>query len=323
MDKKSGISGLTFFIFGIVGALLLLLIISLVITVKAVNNLSENSFVLKTAQVLNLPAAKVNDLKISYTDYIDDIQTLRKFYEEPPEGVTKPTDEQVSDQVISRLVANRLIAKLADEYKVKVMDEDLAEFKTNLLTQFENEAVAREELETRYGWSLEKYMEKVVRPILLEQKLQETFASSTDESLSQYGEEEISARHILFIVGEGDDEEAVIAKAQGVLDEIKAGADFAEKAKEFGSDSTAEEGGDLGWFGKGQMVPEFEEAVFALEPGQLGEELVKTQFGYHIVKVDDKRMAKNFFVYMDDMFKKAKIKILIPIHNPFENLLVE
>jgi len=323
MDKKQPSSGLTFFIFGIVGALLLLLIISLVITTKAVDNLSENGFVLTTAKVLNLPAAKINGLKVTYADYIGDLQTLRKFYEEPPAGVVKPTDEQVSDQVISRLVANRLITKLARDYDAKVASQDMEDFKTNLLAQFDNEEAAREELQKRYGWNLEKYMENVVRPILLEQKLQEAFSSSESEELSEYGEEEIKASHILFMVGEEDDEAEVKAQAQEVLEQIKAGEDFATLAAEYGSDSTKDEGGSLGWFGKGQMVPEFEAAVFVLESGQLGEELVQTQFGYHIVKVDDKRTTKNFFAYMDNMFKEAVIEILIPIHNPFENLKTE
>ena len=74
-------------------------------------------------------------------------------------------------------------------------------------------------------------------------------------------------------------------KAQGILRDIEAGADFGAKAREFGTDGTASSGGDLGWFSTGQMVKPFENAVFgATRPGLLNE-VVETEFGYHIIEV--------------------------------------
>lgn len=74
-------------------------------------------------------------------------------------------------------------------------------------------------------------------------------------------------------------------KAQGILNQIKGGADFAALARQYGTDGTAPQGGDLGWFSSGRMVPEFEKAVFGASSAGLVPTLVKTQFGYHIVKV--------------------------------------
>jgi len=95
-------------------------------------------------------------------------------------------------------------------------------------------------------------------------------------------QEEVRARHIL--VKTEDEAKAIIA-------ELDKGKDFVELAKEKSTDPNKSEGGDLGYFTKGRMVPEFEQAAFAMEKGTYSKTPVKTQFGFHVIKVEDKRDA--------------------------------
>lgn len=94
--------------------------------------------------------------------------------------------------------------------------------------------------------------------------------------------EEVRARHILV---KTEDE------AKAVIKELGEGKDFAELAKAKSTDPNKSDGGDLGYFKKGMMVPEFETAAFAMNKGDVSKEPVKTQFGFHVIKVEDKRKA--------------------------------
>jgi peptidyl-prolyl cis-trans isomerase D len=101
--------------------------------------------------------------------------------------------------------------------------------------------------------------------------------------------EQVKASHVLIKTGEGKDEAAARKIAEEVLAKAKAGSDFAALAKQYSEDeSNKDTGGDLGFFGRGAMVPEFDQAVFALEPGQISD-IVKTQFGFHVIKLTEKK----------------------------------
>ena len=102
--------------------------------------------------------------------------------------------------------------------------------------------------------------------------------------------EQVRASHILLKT-EGKDDEAVKKQAEDLLAKIKGGADFAQLATKFSEDeASAKKGGDLDFFPKGRMVPEFDKVAFSLQPGQISD-VVKTQFGYHIIKVVEKKPA--------------------------------
>jgi len=110
-----------------------------------------------------------------------------------------------------------------------------------------------------------------------------------NQNIDQYSTpEEVRARHILRNI-EGKDEAAVRAEAEKLLAQVREGADFAALAREHSQDvASASNGGDLGFFGRGRMVPEFEAVAFSLEPGQVSD-LVRTPYGFHIIKVEEKK----------------------------------
>ena len=115
-------------------------------------------------------------------------------------------------------------------------------------------------------------------------------AVTEDEVKARYEKEvaalpkqvEVSARHILVKTEE---------EAKAIIADLDAGKDFIELAKAKSTDPNKSEGGDLGYFTKGRMVPEFEEAALAMEKGSYSKTPVKTQFGFHVIKVEDKRDA--------------------------------
>ena len=117
-----------------------------------------------------------------------------------------------------------------------------------------------------------------------------------DAYVKSHPEEQVHARHILISIKTPEapsddalDKPQARAKAGELLKRIRAGEDFGSLAKEFSKDpGSKENGGDLGWFGRGRMVPEFEKAAFALQPGQVSD-IVESQFGFHIIKVDERR----------------------------------
>lgn len=133
---------------------------------------------------------------------------------------------------------------------------------------------------------LEEVKKNIVRNVYLENQIEEGL---TEERMQQAYEqykanfpkiEEARARHILV-------EDKKIAK--DLIKQINDGADFAELARENSTDGTAENGGDLGYFTQSDVVPAFGDAAFALETGAVSQEPVETEFGYHVVKLEDKR----------------------------------
>ncbi|PLX28577.1 hypothetical protein C0581_01570 [Candidatus Parcubacteria bacterium] len=322
-EKKGGsLSAVHMLVLGFVIALLVGVGIFYSVGVKGIKAQSQSPITLSAAGFFKLPVAKVGGSKILYADYVDNIAAMQLFYDTDTEGLPIPTDEEMSDFVLSRLIINKVIGSAAEELGVSLSEEELDVVVENqILVNFENREKADEEILSRYGWTFDEFIQKIVEPTELEKKLSDEYMAANQAN-----------------------PEDVRAQAEEVLERIKNGEEFETLAAEFGSDGTKEVGGDLGWFGKGAMVPEFEAAAFALEAGELSEELVETQFGYHIVRTDDKRTvtdeetgeeseevsarhilfmtgagdAADFRQFMNDKLQNSDVQVVEGIHNPFE-----
>jgi len=304
------------------GGLLIVLLVALIgvyIYAKSqVRALSEAPFVMQVADSLRIPIAKINGNPVLYTDFITDATSLKKFYAHQPEGYPVSSDTVIHEQVLSRLLVNALVQDIGRSYSVTVTQEDMDVAKAELLSQFPDEASAETEISTTFGWSLDTFTERVIEPIVLEKKVGEAFA--IDESIDDlYKVPQVRARHILFTIEEGTEDETMDT-ATNVLKRIQEGEDFADLAKEFGADGTAEQGGELGWIDKGTTVPSFEEVLFSLESGELYDGIAKTEFGYHIIKAEEVRSVNDFAQYFQDQLKHATVKIYTDLANPFAPL---
>ncbi|MBU3003730.1 SurA N-terminal domain-containing protein [Paraglaciecola arctica] len=166
-------------------------------------------------------------------------------------------------------------AKFIDQ--VSVSEDEISAYYQNNISQFDTEL----KISLSY---VELELDDLLPTIEVnEQELEEYY----QQNLADYRtEEERQASHILFESTEQD--ETIAAKAEEVLAKIQAGEDFSELAKTYSSDTfSAENGGDLGWFGKGIMDPAFEEAAFSLANSGDVSAVVKSEFGYHIIKLTD------------------------------------
>ncbi|CAG9622541.1 peptidylprolyl isomerase [Sutcliffiella rhizosphaerae] len=182
--------------------------------------------------------------------------------------------DRIGEDVLRELVYEKV---LGDKYEVtdEEVQERVDELKQQLGPQFEMAIM-------QSGFKDEEQLKQMLRISMLQEKAAMEDIEVTEEEIEEYYEQqkaEIRASHILV-----EDEET----AKEVKQKLDEGADFAELAKEYSTDSTAQNGGDLDWFGAGKMLPEFEEAAYSLDINEISEP-VESMYGFHIIKVTDKK----------------------------------
>jgi len=208
--------------------------------------------------------AKVNGTEIHQSD-------LTVAEEEA--GQLPPMSPNSKKDYLVQFVTDMILMSQAAEAKKM---GDTLEFKRKL-------AFNREKL------LMEQLLQKAAKEALTDKAMHDVY----DEAAKQMGQEqEVHARHILIRAAAGDDKASKEAedKIKAIIVRLKKGEDFAKVASEATEDPSGKaNGGDLGYFSKEQMVPEFSDTAFKLDKGQISEP-VKTQFGWHVIKVEDKRV---------------------------------
>ncbi|OXS63921.1 foldase protein PrsA [Bacillus sp. V-88] len=197
---------------------------------------------------------------------------------------------QYGDGALDTLIAEKIVKLESEKKDLTVKDSEIKKELENIKAQYDSEEAFKEALASS-GADLDSVKENI-KTYLLTEKLLKDRVKITDDQIKEYFEankdtfaqkEQVEASHILV-----DDEKT----AQEVKKKLDDGGDFAELAKEYSTDtSNADSGGELGYFGKGEMVAEFDDKAFSMKKGEISEP-VKTEFGYHIIKVTGKKEAK-------------------------------
>ena len=218
-------------------------------------------FILSTAKLLakdlnKIVAAKVNNHIISAQDVLNAVNTL-------PENVkTKPLSE-IYPRIINELINKHLITKRAYNEKL-----DLDQNVLNLIQKNKDSILAK--------YWLNNYLKNETS----EENIK-NFYNEYVKSFKEYTE--VNASHILVKTKN---------EAISIINKLKSKSQFSELAKTFSIGPSGKNGGNLGWFGPGQMVKEFEKAAFLIEKGNISQKPIKTKFGFHVIKVNDIRNAK-------------------------------
>lgn len=270
----------------------------------------------------------VNGKKLFYGEYFKNMTALRTFYKETfasgsgdPSLPASGIDEQsLKNQALTRMVELEILNQMAEQFNLKVTLEETnkarEDAKTQLVDSYGSEEAAVNEVKKVYGWTMDDFFINIVDTQAQRDKLQAAFDDNKVEIPADFDKEEVKARHI-FVSTQSEDETQTeaqidaVAKAEinKIVKRLQRGEDFAKIASEVNIDGTKENGGDLGWFSRGVMVPEFEEAVFAMKDGDVTWTPVKTSFGYHLIRRDESRTSKDFSKYFLDRMKNDDIQI--------------
>ena len=223
---------------------------------------------------------------------------IQRFLQQMPSAAANPNQLQdlrrgIAEEFIRRHLITEEAERLGLEADSEAVESQIALIRSNVGGQeaFE-QALAQRNL------TMDSLRSSIAQELRLQQMQEQMLEGAVEptqtelEAFQQEQAEQVRAQHILFMP-EDEDKASAQELAAAVLDSIKAGADFAEMARRYGADGTAQRGGDLGYFSRGDMVEPFAEAAFSLaDSGDVYPEPVETSFGYHLIRLTDRRTAE-------------------------------
>lgn len=213
--------------------------------------------------------------------------------------------DEILRAALEQLITYNVMKQEATTRKFSVAEADVNAQVQQMQQQFPNAAEFKKALSAR-NTSIEQIKADARIDMLIDRLVEAEVATTAnateadarefyDKNPDQFEQgEAVRASHILVMANEQADEatkKRARAKVDGLLKRVRAGEDFAALAREHSDDGSKAQGGDLGFFERGRMVPSFDQAAFALEPGQISD-VVTTPFGYHIIKVVEKKGAE-------------------------------
>jgi peptidyl-prolyl cis-trans isomerase C len=251
------------------------------------------------------PAARVNGVEIprarlekAFNAYLQQRGIESQSIRNPEQG------QALQRQVLDVLIVQELLWQEAKRKNFIVQQEEVDQALARIRANFPSQEAFFKKLEEN-GLTQESYVEDVKRRLSVRQMIQQDIAKGitvSDQEVHDFylanpdkltRPEQIRVRHILIKVDSAVDQatkQAARQKIDAILVEARGGADFAVLARQYSEGPSGPQGGDLGFFGRGQMAPPFEEAAFAMQPGEISG-VVETRFGYHIIKLEERREA--------------------------------
>ncbi len=254
----------------VIGVLVLIGLANITYGVMVYSYNNESAIIKTASRVLLFPSEIIEGKYVTVHSYLNQLDILKKYYVEfkkvdfaSEDGQKKLAEIRV--EVLDRMAEDAIVEKEAESQQIKIDSNDLNEEYDKLIASNGGQKNFSEILKKYYGLTIDDYKKVFFEPKLLRQKL-------TDKINSEEEETGVAKK-----------------KAEDLLTKAKAGEDFAKLATEYSGDpGSAAKGGDLGYFGKGKMVPEFEKAAFDAKVGDIVGP-VKSVYGYHIIKITDKK----------------------------------
>ncbi len=256
---------------------------------------SSGNIVYRVSRFIPYPAARVDGRFVSYGDYLFQLNPLIHYYKNAAasqEANSKPVDfsspegkkklQQLEEIALREAEEAAVIKQLAKEKGVSVSKQQLDDEVKRAIEREGGQAKFEEAIKYFYGWNINDFR-KVMKIQLLQRELQPAYSVEQRK------------------------------KAEATLKRVQSGEDFAKVAGETSQDpGSKDKGGDLGFASKGSYVPEFEDAAFKLKPGEVSG-IVETQFGYHIIKVtekkDDQVKVSHILISFDNIQKRINQKL--------------
>lgn len=249
--------------------------------------------------------ATVNGEQISKQQLTEAVENMKQYYKSMGLTVDEKTDadivKMINSMTLDQLITQTLLLQEAKKMGIQVtkadVDKEIAGYKETMTEDKFKQTLAAN------GWTEPKFREMLEKDLIvnaLQKKLLEDVKPANESQASEYYEKNkkefvtpasYQVRHILALTEGKEGDKAKIdlearTKALAILEQIKQGGDFAELAKQKSEDPGSASEGGLYTFSPGDAVPEFEAAAKALKPGEMTKEPVKTQYGYHLVKLE-------------------------------------